>query len=308
MARVPTLDLNLLRVVVALFDAGSVTRAAERLQVGQPAVSGSLARLRRHFHDPLFVRSAHGMAPTPRGAEVADAAREILRQADEKLRPDVVFEPGLRHRAFTFALSDVGEVVFLPRLVEALGAASPDTPVRSVTLRPAALAAALEAGEVDLAIGYFPDLKARAFYQQQLFTHRFVCLLRAGHPLAQAPLTLGDFLAARHVVVQSEGRSQEIFEAHLEAQGLTRRVAVYTPHFLGVRRLVASSDLIATVPHALGAEYGKPGLGLVALPPPFDPPRIELRQHWHRKAHRDARNAWLRARVAELFNAATDEW
>lgn len=302
------LDLNLLHVAVALLDAGSVTRAAEALGMSQPAVSGALARLRRHFGDPLFVRAPVGMAPTPRGAQVADTARAILRTVDEKLRPDLAFEPARRHRPFTFALSDVGEIVFLPRLVESLVAASPDTPVRSVSLRPAALAAALEAGDVDLAIGYFPDLKTADFFQQRLFTHRFVCLLRDGHPLARQPLSLGDFLAAQHVVVQSEGRSQEIFETWLEAQGLTRRVAVYTPHFLGVRRLVASSDLIATVPHALGAEHARPGHGIRVVAPPFAPPRIELRQHWHRKAHKDARSVWLRALVSGLFNEATDEW
>ena len=302
------LDLNLLSVVVTLLDVASVTQAALKLGVSQPTVSAALGKLRTHFDDPLFVRSATGMAPTPRGAEVASVAREILRQVDEKLQPEVKFEPARRHRPFAIAMSDVGEIVFLPRIVKAIAAASPDTPVRSVSMRPAQLAAALEEGDVDLAVGYFPDLKKGDFFQQRLFMHHFVCLLRSDHPIRGTRLSMGDFLSLQHVVVQSEGRSQEIFESYLESQGLERRVAVYTPHFLSIRRLIAQSDMVATVPHALGIEYGTAAFGLKSMEPPFPSPRIELRQHWHRRVHKDARSIWLRKVISNLFNAATDEW
>jgi DNA-binding transcriptional LysR family regulator len=302
------LDLNLLGALVALLDAGSVSQAAIKLGVSQPTVSGALARLRKYFDDPLFVRVVGGMAPTPRGAEVVSAAREILRQVDEKLQPEVLFDPARRHRPYTFALSDVGEIVFLPRLVKLLAAASPDTAVRSVSLRPAHLAQAMDEGDVDLAIGYFPDLKRSDFFQQRLFMHHFVCLLRTDHPVQGSRLTMGEFLALQHVVVQSEGRSQEILEAYLEAHGLSRRVALLTPHFLSLPRLIARTDLIATVPHAIGIAYGTPAYGLKVMQLPFTSPRIELRQHWHRKVHKDTRNVWLRRCVSELFNASTDEW
>jgi DNA-binding transcriptional LysR family regulator len=302
------LDLNLLGVLVTLLDAGSVSQAAVKLGVSQPTVSSALAKLRAYFDDPLFVRVPGGMAPTPRGAEVVNAAREILGQVEEKLRPETVFEPARRHRPFTLALSDVGEMVFLPRLVKALSAASPDTPVRSVSLRPAELALGIESGDVDLAIGYFPDLKTSHYFQQRLFTHHFVCLLRAGHPVQGSRLTMGEFLALQHVVVHSEGRSQEILDAHLEAHGLTRRIALMTPHFLSLPRLIAKSDLIVTVPHAVGIAYGRPEFGLKAIQLPFSSPRIELRQHWHRKVHKDSRNRWLRKLVHDQFNSATDEW
>jgi DNA-binding transcriptional LysR family regulator len=302
------LDLNLLSVVVTLLDIGSVTHAALKLGVSQPTVSAALSKLRAHFDDPLFVRSATGMAPTPRGAEVASAAREILRHVDEKLQAEVRFDPSRRHRPFVIAMSDVGEIVFLPRIVNAIAAASPDTPVRSVSMRPCHLAAALEDGDVDLAVGYFPDLKKGDFYQQRLFLHHFVCLLRSGHSIRSPMLSMGEFLGLQHVVVQSEGRSQEILESFLESQGLERRVAVYTPHFLSVRRLIAQSDMVATVPHALGIEYGNSAFGLKSIEPPFPSPRIELRQHWHKRVHKDARGIWLRRLISGLFNEATDEW
>jgi len=180
--------------------------------------------------------------------------------------------------------------------------------IRSVSLRPAELAQGMEGGEVDLAIGHFPDLKTSPYFQQRLFTHHFVCLLRAGHAVQGQRLTMGEFLALPHVVVHSEGRSQEILEAYLETHGLTRRIAVITPHFLSLPRLIAKSDLIVTVPHAVGIAYGRAEFGLKALQLPFDSPRIELRQHWHRKVHKDARNMWLRTLVRDQFNAANDEW
>jgi len=302
------LDLNLLRVAAALLEAGSVSRAAKVLGLSQPSVSENLAKLRSHFDDALFVRTGNGMSPTPLGAEIGTAARDILRHVEEKLGARVPFEPAQRHRPFTFAMSDVGEIVFLPRLVRALAERSPETPVRSVSMRPHQLAKAMEDGEVDLAVGFFPDLKCGPFFQTRLFTHHFVCLIRSDHPVTGDALTLEQFLALPHAVVLSEGRSQEILESHLAEKGLVRKVAIYTPHFLSIPTLIARSDMVVTVPHAMGIAYGKPSFRLRVMQLPFASPRIQLRQHWHVKFHKDARNVWLRAIVGDLFNATTDEW
>ena len=302
------LDLNLLRVAVALLDAGSVSDAAKALGMSQSSVSEALAKLRGHFDDALFVRSGHGMSPTPWGAEIGNSGREILRQVEEKLAPRMSFDPAQRHQPFTFAMSDVGEIVFLPKLVKALAQSSPETPVCSVSMRPQQLAKAMEDGDVDLAIGYFPDLKGGGFFQKRLFTHHFVCLLRCNHPCRGDALTLAQFLALPHAVVLSEGRSQEILESHLAENGLVRRVEIYTPHFLSIPALIAESDRVVTVPHALGIAYGTPAFRLRVMQLPFPSPPIQLRQHWHMKFHKDARIVWLRDLVAELFNASTDEW
>jgi len=301
-------DLNLLRVAVTMLDAGSVSQAAKVLGISQPSVSESLAKLRDHFNDALFVRSRKGMSPTPRGADIANAAREILLQVEQKLEARVPFDPARAHRPFTFAMSDVGEMVFLSKLARALAAASPKTFVRSVSMPPQQLTKAMADGDVDLAVGYFPDLKGSDFYQKRLFTHHFVCLLRGDHPIRGNALTLEQFVDLPHAVVLSEGRSQEILEEHLKELGLIRRVAIYTPHFLSIPALVAHSDMVVTVPHAMGIAYGKPAFGLRAIQLPFDSPRIQLRQHWHAKFHKDTRNVWLRGVVSELFNVSTDEW
>lgn len=302
------LDLNLLRFLVVLAEAGSASGAAVQLGVSQPTVSGALAKLRLHFGDPLFVRSPRGMAPTPRGVEVVSSARDILARVEQTLRGDALFDPSNIEHPFTFALSDVGEIVFLPQLLTTLRRLAPGMTVRSVSMRPAHLEQALEDGQVDLAIGYFPDLKSSMFFQQLLFTHHFVCLLRADHPIQGNRLTMTEFLELEHAVVHSKGRSQEVFENHLKETGLTRRIALETPHFLSIPHVIAHSDMVVAVPHAIGIAYGTPAHKLKVIDPPFASPGIELRQHWHMKFHKDSRNRWLRRVVSDLFNATTDEW
>lgn len=301
-------DLNLLRVVVALYDARSVSRAAQHLGMSQPAVSSALARLRRAFGDPLFVKTAQGMSPTARSHALAAAAREALARIASDVLSESAFDPATTRGDFTFALSDVGEMVFLPRILENLQHLAPHATVRSVSPPPAQLEHGLESGEVDLAVGYFPDLKSSAFFQQRLLTHRFVCLLRADHSVRGSKLSLEQFLALGHAVVRPEGRSQEIFEKYLARRKIARRIVLSTPHFMSIPTIIGKSDLIVTLPHAIGLFFSRADANIKVVEPPFPIPRIELRQHWHRNAHQDPRNKWLRRLVAALFNEACDEW
>ncbi len=301
-------DLNLLRVVVALYDARSVSRAAQHLGISQPAVSTALGRLRRAFGDPLFVKTAQGMSPTARSHALAAAAREALARIASDVLSESAFDPATTTRAFTLALSDVGEMVFLPRILERLRQQAPQAALRSVSPPPAQIEHGLESGEIDLAIGYFPDLKSSAFYQQRLLTHRFVCLLRADHPIRASRLTPEQFLALGHAVVRAEGRSQEIFEKYLARRKIARRIVLSTPHFMSIPTVIGKSDLVVTLPHAIGLFFSQTGANIRIVEPPYALPRIELRQHWHRNAHHDPKNKWLRRLVAALFSDASDEW
>ena len=303
-----TLDLNLLATAAALLETGGVSKAAIALGTSQPTVSTNLSKLREYFGDPLFVRCPGGMAPTPRGAEVASAARDLLAEAEKRLRVDPTFDPSVTLQTITVALSDVGEMVFLPRLLRQIARLAPAAPLRAVSMRPSALREAMASGEVDLAVGYCPDLSGSQVYQQLLFSHHFVCLVRAGHPVQGPRLVLSEFLSMQHLVVQSEARSQEILDQYLESQGLVRRVAVYTQHFLCVPRLISGSDLIVTVPHAVAMQYAGRGSGLRVVELPFASPQIPLRQHWHQRVRQDARNLWLRGIVRDVFQAGEDEW
>jgi DNA-binding transcriptional LysR family regulator len=301
-------DLNLLRVAVALYEEQSVTRAAERLGISQPSVSNALAKLRTRIGDPLFVRSKTGMQPTPRAHAMIRKAQPILRSVDFELFSEPLFDPASDSFTATFAMSDVGEMVFLPRILEHFKRVAPRGTVHSVTLGPREIERRLESGDIDLAVGYFPDLDKSSFIRQRLFTHHFVCVMRANHPIWAARLSLEDFLGAEHAVVRAEGRSQEIFERFLTRKKIARKVALLTPHFLSLPVILLRSDLVATVPHAIGMYCETTGVNVRSALPPFDPPRIPLMQHWHRRFQSDARNKWLRAILRELFTAEADEW
>ena len=299
------LDLNLLYVLLALEKKRSVSAAALMLEKSQPAVSSALAKLRGFFNDPLFVRSGNSMQPTPRATTLIEAAREVLERVGTDIVSTPTFDPKTSHQTISVALSDVGEVVFLPALLKDLRRAAPNALVRSVSVPAAAVAEGLETGSIDLAIGYFPDLKQSSFFQQALFTDTFASLMRADHPLTARKLTLKQYLQLDHAVVHAESRTEEVMERYLARKKIRRRVVLSTPHFASAPIIVAQSDLIATIPEPLARYFARVSANVRTVALPFDPPRIQLRQFWHRKFHHDQRNAWIRSRVCELFQKRT---
>lgn len=301
-------DLNLLRIALAIYDEHSVSGAAKTLGISQPAASAALGRLRLAIGDPLFIKTSRGMEATPRALELVPAARDVLLRIGRDILSRAGFEPATTQDTFTFAMSDIGEMVFLPKLLDYLSKQAPHARLHSVSASPGKVESGLEQGEIDLAIGYFPDLKKNNYFQQRLFTHYFMCLLRADHPVRGKRLSLSQFLELDHAVVRAEGRSQEIFERFLEKKKLRRKIALLTPHFMSIPMIVARSDLVATVPHALGMYFGNSGANIKTIEAPLDIPGFDLKQHWHRKYHHDPKIIWLRSVVTHLFNDTTDEW
>lgn len=295
------LDLNLLYVLVALDERRSVSGAAQKLRRSQPGVSVALARLRDFFGDPLFVRSGNGMQPTPRAAALIDSARAVLARVGADIVADPSFDPARSDRPITLVLSDVGEVVLLPALLKHLRIVAPNAMVRCVTLPPAEVALQLESGEVDLAIGYFPDLKKHNFYQQSLFSDTFASLIRSAHPVRAEKLDIGQYLALDHAVVRAESRTEEVIERYLSRRKIHRRVVLMTPHFASAPIVVAQSDLIVTIPEPLARYFSNVAAGVRVVQLPFEPPQIAIKQFWHRKFHHDERSRWLRGIVCALF-------
>ncbi|TLY58908.1 MAG: LysR family transcriptional regulator [Gammaproteobacteria bacterium] len=295
------LDLNLLYVLVALDERRSVSGAARKLHRSQPGVSVALGRLRDFFGDPLFVRSGNGMQPTPRATTLIESARAVLARIGSDIVAEPQFDPSRSSRAVTLVLSDVGEVVLLPTLIKRLRELMPDAMVRSVTLPPTEVALQLESGEVDLAIGYFPDLKKYSFYQQALYTDTFASLIRSDHRMQADKLSIREYLQLEHAVVRAESRTEEVIESYLARRKIRRQVVLSTPHFASAPIIVAQSDLIVTIPEPLARYFSSVAAGVRVVQLPFDPPRIAIKQFWHRKFHHDARSRWLRALVCELF-------
>ncbi|QFZ85156.1 LysR family transcriptional regulator [Variovorax paradoxus] len=294
-----TFDLNLLAVIAALDETRSVTRAAQKLKMSQPGLSSALVRLRQQFGDPLFVRAAGGMQPTARGLELADEARAMLHRIHEKVLKAPFFVAAEAKTEFRFAMQDVGEMVFLPTLVEAFRSLAPHATFQAASYSPRELEVAMEAGQVDLALGYLPDLRSSAFLKQRLMLHGFSCILRAGHPVA-SHLTKAAFSELEHVVVESPTRSQELVDNYLDRRNIVRKVRLRSTHFLTLPIIVASTDMIATVPTPVGRVFAGTDR-VVVVAPPYQIPKFPIQQHWHRRYDQDPRNRWLREQVALLF-------
>ena len=305
------LDLNLIPYLVAIEEMRNVSRAAERLGVSQPRVSTALGHLREYFKDPLFVRTSRGMEPTPRALALVPAAREALSRIERGLLDTQHFDPAATTDTFSLALSDVGEIVFLPRLLlQALAVEAPHANLRSVSLSHGDVERGLESGDIDLAVGYFPDpRRQQLFPAAPVFPSIHLPDAARSPSFARGPLsTLEQFTECGHAVVRAEGRSQEILENFLDKQRVRRRAVLETPHFMSLPFILSRTDLIATVPHAIGFAYVAEHASITLAEPPLPLPRFDLRQHWHRKFHNDARTMWLRGVVASLFNDALDEW
>jgi DNA-binding transcriptional LysR family regulator len=301
-------DLNLLPVLVQIYDRGSVSAAAVHLGLSQSAVSAILAKLRLKYGDPLFQRAGHGMQPTARMRTLIEPLRQALAGLDRTFLFEHGFTPGTTEQTFTIAMTDLGEMVFLPKIVRRVRELAPRASVRSVAANAAQIERGLETGEIDLAVGYFPDLKEKSFLEKHLFFHHFVCLLRANHPITAATLSLAQFLSVGHAVVYGAGRTYEIFERFLRAKKIHRRVALETPHFMSIPFVISQSDLIVTVPHAVGMFVRSVHMNVRIAQPPLRTPRIDLKLHWHRNYQRDAKNRWIRDLVADLFTDESDEW
>jgi DNA-binding transcriptional LysR family regulator len=301
-------DLNLLPVLVSVFDHGSVTAAAQHLGMSQSALSTALAKLRTTYGDPLFHRVGHGMQPTARMRALIDPVREALAHLDASITAEPAFDPATTEHTFSFAMSDLGEMVFMPKILQRLRELAPRAAVRSVAASASHIERGLETGEIDVAVGYFPDLKEKSFAEMHLFFHHFVCLLRADHPITASTLSMSQFLSLEHAVVYGAGRSYEIVERFLRAKKIKRRVALETPHFMSIPIIISQSDLIVTVPHAVGVFVKSAHMNIRIAQPPMRTPRIDLKMHWHRNFQRDAKNKWLRDIVADLFTDELDEW
>jgi DNA-binding transcriptional LysR family regulator len=294
-------DLNLLRVFDAVWRHGHLGLASEELELSQPALSHSLKRLRERIGDPLFVKVPDGMQPTARATHLAPVVQSVLASVREHVLSAPGFDPKSARRSFTIAMSDLGEMAFLPKLLGRLMSEAPSIDVRSISMRHRNLVTAMQQGEVDLAIGYFPDIAGSDLLQQRLFRQGFACLVRSGHPVVHGRLTQKQFLELPHAVVQSEGRSHEIVEQYLRQHGIRRRELLRSPHFLSIPMVTASTDLIVTLPQPIGEVFARI-VDLQVVQPPYPIPSFDIKQYWHRSQHADPGNRWLRAIVVDLFS------
>ena len=293
-----TIDLRLLSVFDEIYKTRSVTAAAVALDLGQPAVSVALSKLRHHFDDPLFVRTSSGMEPTPFGEGLARPVRGVLEALDLVLGHRNEFDPATSERTFRICMTDITQLVLVPRLWETLRITAPHIRIEIMTMSPD-IARRLESGEADLAIGFVPQLDA-GFYQTVLFDQRFVCMVSAHHPRIREALTLEHFLSENHAVISSSGAAPQLLDREIALLGFKRKIALKIPNFIGAALVVEHTDLIITIPQRMGTVLEGRG-ELKTFPVPFETPHYAIKQHWHERYHNDPGTRWLRRVIAELM-------
>lgn len=295
------LDLDLLELFETVFRTSNLTAAGEKLGLSQPAVSRGLARLREVYDDQLFVRQPRGVQPTPFAQQLVApvaAALDIVRRTIEK--PS--FVPSEEHRCFNLAMSDMGEHHFMPRLIRHLSRVAPHVGAKVVSPDRAAFVAGLASGDIDLGVGYFPDL-GRQVRVKRLFTERFVYIARRDHPAVHGKIGIADLKHLQHVIANPPGTQHA---ATVQRVLLGPRIRAPIMHelrsFLGVGPVVSESDLVSVVPLNL-ATLVADHLQLQIVPPPVRFPGFDVSMVWHQRFDREEGHAWLRSVFVGLFQA-----
>lgn len=293
------IDLNLLVLFMHLMHERRVTKVAEMLGVTQPTVSNALGRLRKLLGDELFTPTRSGLVPTQLAEQLAEPIGNALGILQDSLNRQAHFDPATVKRSMTIGMNDIGEIVFLPKLVERLRREAPGLTLSTIRNDSATLREQMQSGAVDLAIGLLPQLKA-GFYQRRLFNQRYVCLFRKGHALDKKTLTLSDFTSAEHLVVVSSGTGHGRIDELIQRAGIERTVRLTVPNFIGVGHILRGTDLCATVPERL-AQHLCESEGLVYRKHPVRLPEVAISLLWHAKVHRSPAHQWLRKVICDLF-------
>jgi DNA-binding transcriptional LysR family regulator len=309
------LDLNLLRVFDEVMTERSLTRAANKLSLTQPAVSNALQRLREALGDDLMKRSGQEMSPTPRALALWPAVREALGQLEGALVPGQ-FVPAQASNTFILAMADATAAKLMPGLLAAMDQTAPGVSIRVVPLTTRDPRRLLEDETLDLAIGYFPatmaDLTARiqsgaavTFSHERLYSGEYVCVMRRDHPLAKESLTLANYCAARHLLVSFSGRPFGFVDEALAAIGQKRRIVLTVNQFFTAGKLVAGSNLLTVLPrHFVNATGIADQLVLRELP--FAMPLVHVDALWHHRVHRLTAHQWLHKTLVGIGASAFD--
>ncbi len=291
------IDLNLLVFLDALLRERSVTRAAQAMDMSQPAMSNALRRLRKLLGDPVLVRTARGMQPTARAEKLQRPVRNALAQMEAAIAPNRAFEPATAERLFTILITDYAASVLLPQVVGVLEREAPNIALNILSAGSDAIDQ-IERGEADFLVNRFGRLPAN-FHQQQLWSDRLACLIRKDHPALIAnggQLTLDSFLAQKHILITQTGIGLSRIDDALAGRGLARRISVLTRHYQLPRELVANSNMIVALPARI-ARYQARHLGLAVLDPPVDLPAFHIGIAWGALDHHDVAHRWMRERI-----------
>ncbi len=249
------IDLHSLKVLNTIFETGSLSHTAAKLEVSQPAVSITLSKLRKHFDDPLFVRIGTRMQPTRQALGIIGNVQASIAAMEATLNYRIAFDPKTAHRNFTISMTDIGQIVMLPKLLNELEKRAPNCTL-NVTKLTENTSRLLETGEVDLAVGFSPHIAA-GLYQQVLFTENFVCLIRRKHPRIRNQIAKEQYRTESHMVVVTSVTSHLIIDKALDKEGVQRKVMIRVPNFLGLSAADRGNGLHMHAPKTGWIDFGR---------------------------------------------------
>ena len=291
-------DLNLLRTFSALMTERSVTAASQRLGLTQPAVSSSLAKLRRLFDDPLFTRTRYGVVPTQKAEAIAPIVQKALEELDAVVQGEQTFEPKTSMRRFHVAAAPYFECVLVPRLAHIVSQQAPQVRLVLVPMGKDLAAAKLSGGMTELALSRF-DQPPEKLMCQTVLKDEFACIVRAENPWVGDMLTVDAYETMKHVIVAPSGRLDNGVVTVLQHQSIQREVAIAVSHFLAVAPIIAKTDYCATLPKRIAQQYiGNPNYRVFA--PPTDFGQFPMHMVWHPHSDSDVGHQWLRSLIQTI--------
>lgn len=294
-------DLNFgeIRLIAELAALRKLSAAAARLNLSQSAASHALARLRRRTGDPLFVRGSDGFYPTPYGERLSAAARKAIDILLDGLASKTPFDAASTTRRFNVYLSDVGQMVLLPKLLAFLSREAPQACLRACPIPLDYPGAQLASGEVDLAVGFFSNLTA-GFRQSLLFRERYVCVVRTDHPNFRSGMTAEGFAKSPRALADASGMAHEVVEDELRKDGLMAVPRLTVPQFMVLPLVITNSDLLVIMPSRLAKAFAEL-VSIKILRPPVVLKHYDIKIYWHERFQQDPASCWLRRALMQLF-------
>lgn len=296
------IDLNLFVIFDAIYRERNLTRAAEKLNVTQPAISNALARLRDALGDRLFVRTPNGMAPTPYAERMVEHVQSALQLINLGIHEGLQFDPATTTKTFRVSMNDMAEALFLPRLMAAMEVEAPGARLECYYVNRREVSRTLAAGTIDLACE-IPLTQDRQLRQRPMMAEDYVCMVRPGHPVLDQAWTMDRYLGLDHLLVSSRQTGLGQVDFHLQQQlGKFRSIRLRVQHYLLAPTVLLRTDLAMSSPLGLAAQFDLPW-----LPLPFEMPPIRWHLHWHMSADQDQANIWLRDHIARVADDVVAE-
>ncbi|MBV4533734.1 LysR family transcriptional regulator [Pseudomonas sp. SWRI107] len=287
-------DLNLFIVFDAIYTEANLTRAGQIVGITQPAVSNALSRLRETFNDPLFVRTAQGMVPTPMAQNIIGPVRNALALLRTSVQESRIFNPQQANKTFRISMTDLTEAVILPPLFQRLRRLAPTLVIESFPCKRRETTKELAAGRLDFAVDAPLNTDPQVRHVR-LMQDRYVCAMRPGHPLADSKLTLDSYLGMTHIHISSRRNGLGYVDLALGKMGVQRRVALRSQHYLMASQVLQQTDMVMTVPERFARRHQ-----LRHQPLPVEVPALETHLYWHESTDQDPANRWMREQIIEL--------